>query len=269
MLHTPLMPLGAHPSRRRTRSHCERPFSPWRPSTTTFTRTSLVLISSTLIPVGGQGLEHAAGHRGVALHAHAENRELRHPRTTGRRRAAEQLGLLGGHREAFLQVLLRHGEGDVGVPLRGPRSARSCRPPRPPRRSRSNTWAARPGISGSPTTVTRACDSSRLISSIDECLHLLHAGDDLVVVAARGGAAPVAAARPPAGSCRAGTPRGRSAGPRRRIAGHQHRDLDLAGGDHENVDPLLGQGAEHPLGHAGLAWPCPGRRSEIFDTSSS
>ena len=36
------------------------------------------------------------------------------------------------------------------------------------------------------------------------------------------------------------------------FAGHQHRDLDLAGGDHLDVDALLGQGAEHPLGHAGL-----------------
>ncbi len=36
------------------------------------------------------------------------------------------------------------------------------------------------------------------------------------------------------------------------FAGHEHRDLDLAGGDHLDVDALLGQGAEHPLGHAGL-----------------
>ncbi len=29
---------------------------------------------------------------------------------------------------------------------------------------------------------------------------------------------------------------------------HEHRDFDLAGGDHQDVDAGVGQGAEHPLG---------------------
>ena len=35
-------------------------------------------------------------------------------------------------------------------------------------------------------------------------------------------------------------------------ARHQHGDFDFAGGDHDDVDALFGQRAEHPLGHAGL-----------------
>src|SRR5271165_1353599 len=35
--------------------------------------------------------------------------------------------------------------------------------------------------------------------------------------------------------------------------GNQHADLDLAGGDHLNVDRLVGQRAEHGVGHAGVA----------------
>src|SRR5271157_845298 len=35
-------------------------------------------------------------------------------------------------------------------------------------------------------------------------------------------------------------------------SGHECRDLDLARGDHLDVDALLGQRAEHPLSHAGL-----------------
>ena len=33
---------------------------------------------------------------------------------------------------------------------------------------------------------------------------------------------------------------------------HQHRDFDLAGGNHQDVDAGIGQGAEHAMGHARL-----------------
>ena len=34
-------------------------------------------------------------------------------------------------------------------------------------------------------------------------------------------------------------------------AGDDDGELDLAGGDHADVDPLRGEGPEHPHGHAG------------------
>ena len=37
------------------------------------------------------------------------------------------------------------------------------------------------------------------------------------------------------------------------IAGHHDGDLDLGGGDHLDVDALVGQGGEHGLGHARVA----------------
>src|SRR5579885_129551 len=37
------------------------------------------------------------------------------------------------------------------------------------------------------------------------------------------------------------------------LLGDQHADLDLRGGDHLDVDSLLGQGVEHALGDAGMA----------------
>ena len=36
------------------------------------------------------------------------------------------------------------------------------------------------------------------------------------------------------------------------VARHQGRDLDLAGGDHLDIDPVVGQRAEHAVGDAGL-----------------
>ena len=36
------------------------------------------------------------------------------------------------------------------------------------------------------------------------------------------------------------------------LASHHHRDLDLAGSDHLDVDAFLRQGAEHPFGDARL-----------------
>ena len=159
---------------RRTSLAC----GPLSPSTTTFTRTSLVLIMSTLMPAAGQRLEHADGHAGVALHADAGDRELGHARgnCVGGRQP-KPCGQLAAIWRRLVQVALRHGEGQVGPAARGPSSARSCRRRCPPSAISSKTWAASPGVSGTPQIVTRACDSSSAMSSIDQVFHALQPGD--------------------------------------------------------------------------------------------
>ena len=49
----------------------------------------------------------------------------------------------------------------------------------------------------------------------------------------------------------------------------QHADLDLAGRDHLDVDPGLGQGLEHRRGDAGVGLASPGRRPRPWRRSAS
>ena len=80
------------PSRRRTRRERLQPRLAVRRSTTTFTRTSLVLIISTLMPASAEGLEHADADAGVAAHADAGDRSLATVGSLRHRAAAELVG---------------------------------------------------------------------------------------------------------------------------------------------------------------------------------
>ena len=49
----------------------------------------------------------------MAFHADAEHRELGHLGIVARRRAVEQLGLVGGHAQGGAQIVLRHRDRDI------------------------------------------------------------------------------------------------------------------------------------------------------------
>ena len=90
-------------------------------------RTSVVLIRSTLMPSAASDWNRRLATPVWLFMPTPKTESLATRGQLRRRRAAERLGLLGGHLRALVQFGLRNGEGDVGAPLRGRRSARSCR----------------------------------------------------------------------------------------------------------------------------------------------
>ena len=117
----------------------------------------------------------------------------------------------------------------------------------------SNVWAASPGMSGRPTNVTRACDWSRSIALDDSFSMRCRRASNSAAFDLAAGRAISPPALPSAG--RHVELEGlvnRAQGLLGVLAGHEHRNLDLAGGDHLDIDALVGQGAEHRAGHARL-----------------
>ena len=120
--------------------------------------------------------------------------------------------------------------------------------------SSSNVWAARPGMSGRPTNVTRDCDSSRSIPSMISFSMRCSRATSL---------AALGCGETASGDASAGRAVRRRNVQLERLVDRPQGLLGVSRAtsteilislvrDHLDVDALFGQGAEHRAGHAGL-----------------
>ncbi len=235
-----------------SRKSAARARAPWAPSTITFTRTSVVLINSTLIPSLAKAAKQPAGHARCGSSCPRRRPKAWPP---------------AGSRPAAGSPAARPARGSRGCDFSrspcGTVKEMFVRPSRPTFCTIMSTTTPACGhfvedLGGQARHVGHGVDRHaglRLVQGDvldDQLFHLLHAGDH--VVRAAGGRRRRAALR---NARRAPWPSSNSAWTVRRASRaysrrHEHRNLDLAGGDHLDVDALLGQRAEHPLGDARL-----------------